>query len=214
MTSISPPMHVSVSPKLSDSINFYDGTSLLDVIEAVEDHGSGDLSLSSIGFEDDELDDVSVHALSMDERGVYGGGGGGGGNTSPPVLYIAAAPHPSSKTNGRKRRSKKKAEYNNRRSSEASSASALWSSVGKYLNNHKGRGPLNRPRRTVVERHGGREGDYWGAYPIPSRTPTRFSRQWEEEDRRGRREEEEEERQQDEGYQESCGSSKGEPVYR
>ena len=214
VTSISPPMHVSVSPKLSDSINFYDGTSLLDVIEAVEDHGSGDLSLSSIGFEDDELDDVSVNVLSTDERGGYGGGGGGGGggNTSP-VLYIAAAPHPSSKTNGRKRRSKKK-EYKNKRSSEGSSASALWSSVGKYLNNHKGRGPLNRPRRTVVERHGGREGDYWGAYPMPTRTPTRFSRQWEEEDRRGRREEEEEERQQDDEYQESCGSSKGEPVYR
>ena len=200
--SISPPsMHVSVSPKLSDSINFYDGTSLLDVIEAVEDHGNGNLSLSSIGFEDDDLDGMSVNT-SMD-RGS-------------PTLYIAAAPRPGKKSKGRRKR----------KNGESSSASVLWSSVGKYLNNDQS----GRPRssrgvpRAIVEQHGGREGDYWGAFPNESsRTPNRFSQKWREEKNEGSEEEEEErldvvteQNYREEYYEDSIGgaSSKGEPVYR
>ena len=203
-----PPMRVSLSPKLSDSINFYDGTSLLDVIEAVEDSTNGDLSLSSIGFdEEDDLDGISVNT-SMD-RGNDG-----------PVLYIAPAPRPRTKTRGgRKRRAKKAADMEHtRRKGESSSASVLWSSVGKYLNDQPRRQKSKVPPRAIVEQPGGREGDYWGAYPsISSRTtPARFARRWREQEQEDDDEEEEHMYPVEEYYEESLGgaSSKGEPVYR
>ena len=199
-----PPMTVSLTPKLSDSINFYDGTSLLDVIEAVED---SDLSLSSIGFEDDDLDGMSVNA-SMEQRV---------GDGDSPVLYIAAAPRwHGSKARGRRRRKRVD-------DSEASSASALWSSVGKYLNNQTGRETPSSSRapRAIVERPGGREGDYWGSFPgkTPRTTPSRFTNRWRE------REEVETNKFQrrnqttmEEVYEDDISlggeSSKGEPIYR
>ena len=199
-----PPMTVSLTPKLSDSINFYDGNSLLDVIEAVED---SDLSLSSIGFEDDDLDGMSVNA-SMEQRV---------GDGDSPVLYIAAAPRRhGSKARGRRRRKRVD-------DSEASSASALWSSVGKYLNNQTGRETPSSSRapRAIVERPGGREGDYWGSFPgkTPRTTPSRFTNRWRE-----REEVETNEFQRrnqttmEEVYEDDISlggeSSKGEPIYR
>lgn len=195
------PMKVSLTPRLSDSINFYDGTSLLDVIEAVED---SDLSLSSIGFEDDDLDGVSVNT-SMEHR-VDG---------DSPVLYIAAAPRRhGAKTKGRRRRKKID---DNADASEASSASVLWSSVGKYLNNQNGRETQGRTPRTIVERPGGREGDYWGAFPgkSSSRTPSRFSNRWREEAESNQFQRND---TMEEVYEDDISlggeSSKGEPIYK
>jgi hypothetical protein len=173
--------------------------------QAVEDHGSGDLSLSSIGFEDDDLDDISVNGASIvvDDRSRD--------FDDSPVLYIAAA-RSSRISSGRRRRKKKG--YTKDNISEASSASVLWRSVGKYLNtNNKGRrGGQTRTRRTIIEKPGGREGDYWGAYPSNIRIPRRFSRKWLADD-----EEYDTMREgMEEVYEESLNgaSSKGEPVYR
>ena len=219
-----------LSPQgLSETIHYYDD-SLVDLIDSVEhDESLHNMSmLSSIGYEDDDIEAISTNASS--EFGDLR-------DDSPRRLYIAAARRPRGTRRVRKgsnsfaqkgggggggRRS--------RRGAHGAGAADVdpdiwWESVGRYLN-RKG-GQKSRSRKVKVMRAGGRRGDYWGMFSSPSRTPRsfaqRFDRNVDDETSAGEEEigdfnqgEEDdfgEEFYEDDAFASGQSESKGEPVY-
>ena len=198
----------SPSKRLSESIHFYDD-SLVDLIDSVEhDESLQNMSLlSSIGFEDDDVDGESLNG-SSDIVDV--------GQESP-RLYIAAAPHPRDIRKGKKGRNlggRRKREHHVSGTADVD-PDTWWRSVGRYLN-RKG-GQKSKDSKVKVMRAGGRRGDYWGMFPSPSRTPRSFARRFDRDIDYPAENFDEGDVIHGERYDDEYGSarseSKGEPVY-